>query len=96
MKSKLQIEKEDLTILKNILSKYPYHFYAYGSRTKGTARKFSDLDLCYYDNLSWEEVGELREDLANSNLLLIVELVSWNKMRPAFQDNIKNDLLILS
>ena len=43
----LQIETRHLKIINSILSKYPYTFYAYGSRVKGTGRKYSDLDLCY-------------------------------------------------
>ena len=47
----LQIEKRHFEILQSILNKYPYYFYAYGSRVKGTARKFSDLDICYQENI---------------------------------------------
>jgi predicted nucleotidyltransferase len=95
MNSNLQIKGEDLNDLKNILSKYPYQFYAYGSRAKSTAREFSDLDLCYFQNISWEEISDLREKLATSNLPFIVELVNWNKMRPTFQNIIKEDLILI-
>ncbi|CAI2163584.1 2059_t:CDS:10 [Funneliformis geosporum] len=57
----IHMNKVDLKILKQVLSKYPYHFYAYGSRVKGTARKYSDLDLCYYD-IPDLTVGDIRED----------------------------------
>ncbi|CAG8852651.1 40015_t:CDS:1, partial [Gigaspora margarita] len=46
-------------ILKKILSKYPYQFYAYGSRVKGTARKFSDLDLCYQEQIPTRDITEI-------------------------------------
>ena len=42
-----QLELRQQQIVREILSKYPYSFYAYGSRVKGNARKLSDLDLCY-------------------------------------------------
>jgi len=48
----LQLEKKHQKIVQEILSKYPYKFYAYGSRVKGTARKYSDLDLCYKGDIS--------------------------------------------
>jgi len=56
----LQIEKRHFEVLQSILDKYPYHFYAYGSRVKGTARKFSDLDLCYQENIPGSIVTKIR------------------------------------
>ena len=43
----LQLEVRHQQIVEEILNKYPYSFYAYGSRVKGKAEKYSDLDLCY-------------------------------------------------
>ncbi|CAJ0830435.1 7077_t:CDS:2 [Entrophospora sp. SA101] len=59
-----------------ILSKYPYQFYAYGSRAKGTARRISDLDICYYDNIPSSVICEMREEFTESNLPFEVELVA--------------------
>ena len=91
----LLIEKEDYDILKSILQKYPYKFYAYGSRVKGTARKYSDLDLCYQEDIAGYEVEEIKEQLEKSDLSFVVELVSWKSMRPFFQDNIAKDLILV-
>lgn len=71
----LQINKTDYSLLQSILSKYPYQFYAYGSRVKGKAKKYSDLDLCYRENIPSYKVVELEEELENSDLSFIVELV---------------------
>ncbi|CAG8690029.1 10011_t:CDS:2 [Gigaspora margarita] len=67
---------EDYLILKKILNKYPYTFYAYGSRVKGTARKFSDLDLCYQEEIPREVIYQIKEELEESDLPFIVELVN--------------------
>jgi predicted nucleotidyltransferase len=72
----IQIELQDYQILQKILSKYPYQFYAYGSRTKGTARKFSDLDICYYDDIPDEIICQIKGELEESDLPFIVELVN--------------------
>jgi predicted nucleotidyltransferase len=72
----IQIEPQDYQILQKILSKYPYRFYAYGSRTKGTARKFSDLDLCYLENIPDEMICQIKEELEESDLPFIVELIN--------------------
>jgi len=47
----LQIESKHREIVQNILGKYPHKFYAYGSRAKGTAKKYSDLDLCFREKI---------------------------------------------
>jgi uncharacterized protein len=72
----LQIESRDYQILKQILSKYPYKFYAYGSRVKGNARKFSDLDLCYQEDIPNSVISQIQAELEESDLSFIVELVS--------------------
>ena len=72
----LQINKEDYQILKQILSKRPYQFYAYGSRIKGNARQFSDLDLCYREEIPNEVIYRIQEELEESDLPFVVELVN--------------------
>jgi len=74
--TELLMSNQDKKILTQILSKYPYHFYAYGSRVKGTNRKFSDLDVCYQEEIPSYKLVEIEEELENSDLPFIVELVS--------------------
>ena len=91
-----QLDERHWKIVCQILSKYPYKFYAYGSRVKGEAWKLSDLDLCYYDNIPSSVICEMREEFAQSNLPFMVELVNWKNMRPAFQKSIEKDLILVS
>lgn len=91
----LQIEPRHLVILKQILAKYPYKFYAYGSRAKGKAWKYSDLDLCYREEIPREVIYQIQEDLEESDLPFLVELVSWRHMRSEFRELIKEDLTIV-
>jgi predicted nucleotidyltransferase len=71
----IQLENRHHQMIKDILSKYPYQFYAYGSRVKGNAWKYSDLDLCYFDIPS-QEITKIREEFTKSNLPFFVELVN--------------------
>lgn len=89
----IKIEPKDFQLLKQILAKYPYQFYAYGSRVKGTARKFSDLDICYQEEIPLSIISHLREEFTESNLPFEVELVNWKHMRPEFRELIKEDLV---
>lgn len=72
----IQIEKKHLEIVLQILHKYPYSFYAYGSRVKGTAHQFSDLDLCYQENIPISITRKIREEFQESNLPFRVEIVN--------------------
>ena len=89
----LQIETRHLEIINSILSKYPYTFYAYGSRVKGTSRKYSDLDLCYREEIPWNVLSHIQEDLEESDLPFKVDLIFWELMGSEFQKLIKDDLV---
>lgn len=92
----LQIENRHWKIVCGILNKYPYRFYAYGSRVKGTTHRTSDLDLCYQESIPDSLVFEIKDEFTESNLPFLVELVNWNHMRPVFQKAIKKDLTLIS
>ena len=88
----LQLAEKHKKILQQILSKYPYKFYAYGSRAKGTARKLSDLDICYQENISDAIAFQIEEEFKESDLPFSVELVNWKYMNSEFRELISKDL----
>ena len=91
----LQIEGKHWEIIQNILGKYPHKFYAYGSRVKGTAGKYSDLDLCFQEKIPWNVLSHIQEELEESNLPFKVDLVNWEWMSSNFQELIKKDLILI-
>jgi len=72
----LQLESKHQEIVQQILRKYPYRFYAYGSRTKGTARKLSDLDLCYQEKIPDSVAFLIEEEFKESDLPFVIDLVA--------------------
>jgi hypothetical protein len=48
----LKLDPQHLQTINLILAKYPYQFAAFGSRVKGKAGKFADLDLCCKPEIS--------------------------------------------
>lgn len=92
----LEIEKKHLKIIKDILSKYPYSFYAFGSRVTGKAKQYSDLDLCFKDNIKDLELFNIREDFEESDLPYTVDLINWNTISDDFKKNIKEYLIDLN
>ncbi|MDQ5890821.1 MAG: uncharacterized protein QG604_695 [Candidatus Dependentiae bacterium] len=91
----LFMETRHYHIIIDILSRYPYTFYAFGSRTKGNPKKFSDLDLCYKEPIPSNVINELEEAFEESYLPFTVDLLNWNTCSSEFRDIIKNDLIQL-
>lgn len=92
----LHIDPEDLILLRNILDKFEYIFFAYGSRVKGTQKKFSDLDLCIMEPISDLEMFYIKEALENSDLPFKVDIKRWDDMSKDFQAIIQRDLIEMS
>lgn len=93
MSSKIDLSDWDREILYDILGKYPYEFYAYGSRVKGYARKYSDLDLCYFDDIPSMEALEIKWALEDSNLTIKVSVVPVCNFSESFFKSIEKDLV---
>jgi len=91
----LKIEQRHQIIVNKILNKYPYKFYAFGSRVKGNAKRFSDLDLCYKEEITWIELANLNEEFEESDLPFKVDLISWNRIDDNFRKLIEKDLVLV-
>ena len=70
---------------------------AFGSRVKGTAKPFSDLDLALMtaQPLSLEQEGALHEAFEESTLPFKVDLLDWAATAPSFQDRIRQDGVVI-
>ncbi len=71
-----------MAIVRDILRKHvPSHdVFAFGSRTNGTARRYSDLDLAIITQtpLSIDVSGAMKEDFSESDLPFRVDLLDWS------------------
>ena len=88
----IEIQEKYLKIIKSILGKYSYTFYVYGSRVKKKARKNSDLDLCYKENIPSKVISDIKEQFEESDIPFKVDIVSWKNMNTTFQKLIEKDL----
>jgi len=84
-----------LDIVKNILTKYPYTFYAFGSRVKGNPKKLSDLDLCFIEKIPGNIQAHIDEDFEESDLPYKVDIVDWDMCDKNFQNLIRKDLRLI-
>ncbi|SJM95432.1 nucleotidyltransferase family protein [Crenothrix polyspora] len=82
-------------ILKNHIPEYTV--WAFGSRVKGTAEVYSDLDLAVITQqpLSITQMARLQEALDESNLSIRVDVVDWATTSEVFQKIIAQDKVII-
>ncbi len=91
--SSINIEERHLDILKRILSKYDYNFFIFGSRITPYAKKFSDIDLLYFENIPNPIRLKIDEDFEESDLPYKVDLVDYNKCDSDFKKIIGTNYL---
>ncbi|EXI61386.1 hypothetical protein MHD_08895 [Mannheimia granulomatis] len=89
----LDVTTEELAIVKFILQQFVpnYPVWAFGSRVKGTARKYSDLDLAIITEtpLTFLERDNLKEAFSESDLAWKVDIVDWATTSEAFRQIIQ-------
>jgi predicted nucleotidyltransferase len=91
----MHIDPKHLSIVLEILKKYPFTFYAFGSRVKGNPKKFSDLDLCFIENIPGNMQSQIDEDFEESDLPYKVDVINWNTCDESFQNIIRGDLSLV-
>ncbi|MBF0626130.1 MAG: restriction endonuclease subunit S [Magnetococcales bacterium] len=70
--------------------------WAYGSRVKGTARPYSDLDLVVFTLPSQRPlISELKETLDESNLPFLVDVLVWSELPERFRRNIEEKYVVV-
>ena len=91
----INMKDHHLEIIKNILQKYDYSFYVFGSRITDKAKEFSDLDLLYFDEISDSTLVILEEEFENSNLPYKVDLIDYNQCDDDFKNIIGENYICI-
>jgi type I restriction enzyme S subunit len=95
----IDIGPDPWTIVRRILCRRVpgLEVWAFGSRAKRTARKYSDLDLCAVapEPLGLSLRAILAEDFAESHLPWKVDVVDWATTSEAFRKIIEDDKVVL-
>ena len=91
----LTIKECHLTIVLDILNKYPHSFYGFGSRIRGNAKRLSDLDLCFMEPISRKILGRLEEDFEESDLPFKVDVGDYQSFNQNFKKIIQPDLMLI-
>lgn len=95
----IDITPKQWDIVRDILQTYvPGHeVWAFGSRTKGTAKPYSDLDLAIIteEPLPIDTSASLNEAFSESNLPWKVDVVDWSAISSSFRKIIERDKVLV-
>ncbi len=89
----LDLDPTSLGIVQEILSRHVPErpVFAFGSRTRGRARRRSDLDLAVggAEPLNHEIVAEIKDDFSESDLPIFVDVLDVHSVDPGFLQRIE-------
>lgn len=97
--SLIDLKPSDWVELRRVLGEHLPHMavWAFGSRTKGTAKPYSDLDLALITHLpmTLEEMADIRDAFGQSDMTVKVDLLDWAATDPRFQALIEQEKVVI-
>lgn len=91
-KEMIDLSPQNMSVVIDILARLvpDEQCMAFGSRTNGTAKPYSDLDLVIMNEvpLDFHTLGSLYEEFAESDLPFRVDILQWSRLDGTFKDNI--------
>jgi type I restriction enzyme S subunit len=95
----IDLNPRDWEIVRRVLANHvpQYEVWAFGSRTKGTAKKYADLDLVIITEhpLGLSVSASLNDDFAESDLPIKVDVVDWATTSEVFRRIIESDKVVI-
>lgn len=95
----IDLTQEQLSIVLEILNKFvpDYEVRVFGSRYKGNAKKYSDLDLVIINNekLKWNVIADIREAFEESELPFRVDIIEWENVSEEFRKVIESGFEVI-
>jgi len=96
---KLDLRPNEWEIVRDILERHvpDREVWAFGSRVKGTAKPYSDLDLTILGSepLALSTAAELADDFSESDLPFKVEIVDWATTGERFRVVIEGERVVV-
>ena len=95
----IDVTHEEWLIVRDILRRHVprCEVWAFGSRAKGTAKAYSDLDLALIADqaLSVDILAALAEDLSESDLPWKVDILDWATTSESFRKLIERERVVV-
>ncbi len=85
-------DKNNILKIANATLQQPAKILAFGSRVNGDAHDTSDLDLVVVtdtkEKVQIDNLLDFKEQLRESNIPIIVQVLDWHRIPPSFHKNI--------
>jgi type I restriction enzyme S subunit len=95
----IDIMQDHWRIVRDILDRHvpDYEVWAFGSRARGKAKPYSDLDLAIITTtpLTWDVSGALAEDFSESDLPFRVDILDWARADESFRRMVEATKVVL-
>lgn len=95
----IDLKTQDLNIACEILKTYAgdYPVWVFGSRVKGNAKIYSDLDLAIITPkpLSLSQMAIIKEAFDESDLPIRVDVIDWAATSESFQKIIEKEKIVI-
>lgn len=94
----VDLDEKYINFIKSVIDKYlnDYELFLFGSRAKGNARKYSDVDIAISANDFSEEIkNKITFELENSTLPYKVDIADLNNISKTFKNSIKSSMIKL-
>ncbi|WP_295155578.1 nucleotidyltransferase family protein [uncultured Brachyspira sp.] len=95
----ISLSNNEIKIIKNILEKHIQNgkAYLFGSRARGTNKKFSDIDIAIDINrkLSLSEISRIKDDFEESDLIYITDIIDYNSISKSFKSIIDLEKVLI-
>ena len=88
-----------ISVLKKNIDEQDAKFYIFGSRTKGTYKEYSDIDIAIEladRKLPVDILGKILLEFSDSTLPYEVDVVDLNSIDKDFKDMIQDSLVLLN
>ncbi len=94
--SLFQLSEKHFDIVKDILRQFELNecTFIFGSRAKGTAEKFSDLDICLKKKIEKTEFRKIVDAFEDSDLPIKVDVILWDEIDDNFKNHIIKDMVL--
>ncbi len=91
----INLDEKYINFIKASISRYlpDCKIFIFGSRVKGTAKKYSDIDIALNSkNLDENILLKIQNEFENSTLPYEVDIIDINNISETFKNHILNDL----
>ena len=95
---RIDLSPQQLRLVQDLLAAHlsGVEVWAYGSRVRGTARRYSDLDMvAFTEPVHSAQLNILQEAFEESDLPFRVDLFSWPETPASFHPQIKANYVVL-